>query len=375
MIKVATVVGTRPEVIKLSRTIAALDRYCKQVLVHTGQNYDYELNQVFFDELGIRKPDFFLDAAGGTACSTIANVLLKSEPLLKEIQPDAVLVLGDTNSAFAALVAKKLRIPVFHMEAGNRSYDERVPEEVNRRVIDHLSDVNLVYTENARRCLAAEGLPSDRVIKTGSPMREVLVHHAKQIDESVILSSLNLQPQNYFVVSAHREENVDDPANLRLLAESLTALGEAFQMPLVFSVHPRTRQRIESTKDISLPTSVIFSKPLGFLDYVKLQKSAFCVVSDSGTVTEESAILSFPAITIRNAHERPEGMDVGTLIMSGLTPRDVVNAVRVVTRQAFEERISIQSPDDYQSSMVSAQVVRLMLSYTGFVNRVVWRKP
>ena len=374
MPRVVTIVGTRPEIIKLSRVIPALDQHTEHVLVHTGHNYDYELNQVFFDQLGIRKPDHFLQAAGRTATETIANVLLKIEPLLERISPDAVLILGDTNSAISALAAKKRRIPIFHMEAGNRSFDERVPEEANRRMVDHLSDINLVYTEHARRYLLAEGLPADRIIKTGSPMREILDHHSAAIEASNVLVTLGLTPQKYLVVSAHREENVDDLENLRHLVESIRMICATFNFPVFFSVHPRTHRRLEEAGNLKLPPQVIYSKPLGFFDYIKLQQSALCVISDSGTITEESSILGFPAVTIRNAHERPEGMDVGSLIMSGLKPSDVLGAIRTVTKQHFQEQIRLSAPIDYASSTVSAQVVRIVLSYIGFVNRVVWRK-
>ena len=374
MPRVMTIVGTRPEIIKLSRVIPALDNHTEHVLVHTGQNYDYELNQVFFDQLGIRTPDYFLEAAGKNAIETIANVLLKIDPLLEQLSPDAVLILGDTNSSLVAIAAKKRKIPIFHMEAGNRSFDERVPEEVNRRIVDHVSDINLVYTEHARRYLLAEGLAPDRVIKTGSPMREVLSHWAKEIESSAILSSLGFEAQKYFVVSAHREENVDDPRNLKLLVESLRLLCATYNMPILFSVHPRTHRRLEEAGTHALPPLVIFSKPLGFFDYIRLQQSALCVISDSGTITEEASILEFPAVTIRNAHERPEGMDVGTLVMCGLEPADVLVAVRTVTRQHFEEKVRVSPPTDYQNTNVSSQIVRLIISYTGFVQRVVWRK-
>jgi len=374
MPKVITVVGTRPEIIKLSRVIAALDESVEHILVHTGQNYDYELNQVFFEELGIRKPDYFLEAAGTNAIETIANVLLKIDPLLATLAPDALLILGDTNSALCALAAKKRKIPVFHMEAGNRSFDERVPEEVNRRVIDHVSDINLVYTEHARRYLLAEGFAPDRIIKTGSTMREVLNHFAAKIQASSALNTLGLLPHKYLVVSAHREENVDDPQNLCLLVETLNTLASRFDMPVLFSVHPRTHRRLQEAGSPTLSERVVYSKPLGFFDYVKLQASAFCVISDSGTITEESSLLHFPAVTIRNAHERPEGMDVGAVVMCGLVPADVCAAVQTVARQHFDQGLRMQQVADYQAPNVSAHVVRLILSYIGFVKRVVWRQ-
>jgi UDP-N-acetylglucosamine 2-epimerase (non-hydrolysing) len=371
--KVATIVGTRPELIKLSRVIAELDRAVDHVLVHTGQNYDYELNEVFFRDLGIRRPDHFLDVAGATLGETIGNVIARSYALLRGVQPNALLLLGDTNSCLSAIAAKRLQIPIFHMEAGNRCFDDRVPEEVNRRIVDHTSDVNLVYTEHARRYLLAEGLRPETVIKTGSPMREILSHYRSGIESSDALARLGLEPERYFVVSAHREENVDSEANLRDLLDTLRALASKFELPIIFSTHPRTRKRLQETGADLNGTAVRFLKPLGFFDYVKLQTSAFCVLSDSGTITEEAAILGFPAVTIRQTHERPEGMDVGTLIMCGLKSERVLAAVTVVRTQ-HESGRRFQPPPDYDADDVSAKSIRIILSYTDYVNRRVWSK-
>jgi UDP-N-acetylglucosamine 2-epimerase (non-hydrolysing) len=371
--KVATIVGTRPELIKLSCVIRELDRSVQHVLVHTGQNYDYELNEIFFGELGIRRPDHFLDVAGSTLGETIGNVIARSFAVLEKGRPDAVLVLGDTNSCLAVIAAKRLRIPIFHMEAGNRCFDERVPEEVNRRIVDHTSDINLVYTEHARRYLLAEGVRPETVIKTGSPMREVLEAHRAQIDAADVLAQLGLQPSGYFVVSAHREENVDAEANLLALVDTLKAVYARYRLPLVFSTHPRTMKRMEAASVSFDGSDVRIMKPLGFFDYVKLQSQAFCTLSDSGTITEEASVLGFPAITIRQAHERPEGMDVGTLIMPGLQAPRVLEAIEVVRRHCDEGRRFRPAPD-YEANDVSAKVVRIILSYTDYVNRTVWMK-
>jgi len=370
VLKVLTLVGTRPELIKLSLVIAELDRHVQHVLVHSGQNYDFELNGVFFCDLAIRKPDHFLEAAGATAAETIARVIERFDKVLAEVQPDAMLVLGDTNSCLGVIAAKRRKIPIFHMEAGNRCFDFRVPEEINRRIVDHVSDINLVYTEHARRYLLAEGMRADMVIKTGSPMREVLSTFSQSISRSDVLDRLGLAPGEFFIVSAHREENVDVPERLQALIDTLVALASTFGKRVLFSAHPRTRARIESF-GISVPASVEFLMPLGFFDYVKLQTDAFCTVSDSGTITEESAILGFPAITVREAHERPEGMDEGTLIMSSLQADRVIEAVKVVTTQA---RGVLRAPVDYDAANVSKKVVRLILSYTDFVRRTVWRQ-
>lgn len=376
-LKVVTIVGTRPEIIKLSRVIAALDRHTEHVLVHSGQNYDYELNGIFFEQLEIRRPDHFLEAVGETAAETIGAVIAKSDKLLRELKPDAVLFYGDTNTCLAVVSAKRLKIPVFHMEAGNRCFDQRVPEEINRRIVDHLSDINMTLTEHARRYLIAEGLRPETIIKTGSSMREVLSYYAPGIDASKVLADLDLEPRNYFVVSAHREENVDVPANLQAMLASIQALAETYGKQVIVSTHPRTRKQLESY-DLTAFPSVRFLKPLGFLDYVHLQQHAFCVVSDSGTLTEESSLLGFPAVMIRESHERPEGMDVATLVMSGLQPERVLDSVRVVTQHAAEAAAAdLREPvvvADYDVANVSNKVVRLILSYTQFINRTVWSK-
>lgn len=370
--KVMTIVGTRPEVIKLSRVIAELDRQVRHVLVHTGQNYDYELNEVFFRELEIRRPDHFLEAAGATAAETIGNVIARTDPLLAQERPDALLLLGDTNSCLSAIPAKRRQIPIFHMEAGNRCFDDRVPEEINRRIVDHVSDINLPYTEHARRYLLREGLQPETVIKTGSPMKEVLGYYRSGIEASKALEIHNLQPGSYFLVSAHREENVDDQGNFKDFLESLDTLVEEYRAPVIVSTHPRTRKRLASL-DATVRPGVEFLKPLGFLDYVRLQLSAKCVISDSGTVSEESSLLGFPAVTIRQSHERPEGMDEGTLVMCGLKPARVKEAVRTVLAQhAAGHRCRVVP--DYDVDDVSIKIVRIILSYTEYVNRTVWFK-
>ena len=371
--KVMTIVGTRPEIIKLSRVIAELDRHTNHVLVHTGQNYDYELNQVFFEELAIRKPDHFLNAAGKTPAQTIGAVIAKADAVMAREAPGALLILGDTNSCLAVIAAKRRRIPVFHMEAGNRSFDERVPEEINRRIVDHISDINLPYTEHARRYLLAEGIRPETVIKTGSPMREVLGYYESGISASTVLKRLKLVPHDYFVISAHREENIDNPANLSALLASLETLIKHFGKRVIVSTHPRTRKKLAANRKSKLPTGVEFLKPLGFFDYVNLQTNAYCVLSDSGTLTEESAILSFPAVMIRQAHERPEGMDQGTVIMSGLTPAQVMEAVKVSVAQYADNPKPFAPPPDYDAGNVSQKVLRVILSYTDYVNRTVWR--
>ena len=374
MLKVMTIVGTRPELIKMSRVIAEFDKHTKHVLVHTGQNFDYELNQVFFEDLGIRKPDYFLEAVGSNAAQTIARVIEKADEVFEKEQPDALLLYGDTNSCLSVISAKRRKIPVFHMEAGNRCFDQRVPEELNRKVLDHLSDINMVLTEHARRYLLAEGIPADRIIKTGSHMQEVLEHYMPKISSSNVLGRLNLQPQSYFLLSAHREENVDSPENLQDLLDTLQALVKQYNMPVVVSTHPRTRQRLEKLGVTGLDPRIQFLKPFGFFDYVKLQMEAFCILSDSGTITEEASLLNLPAVTIRNAHERPEGMDEGTLIMSGLKAERVLNAVGVVTYQHNKAERPFRVVPDYEGGLVSKKVLRAVLSYTDFVNRVVWSK-
>lgn len=364
--KVMTIVGTRPEIIKLACVIPELDKYTEHILVHTGQNYDYELNEIFFDSMGIRKPDIFMEAAGKDAAETIGNVIIKSDELFKKHKPDAVLLYGDTNSCLAVISAKRNRIPVFHMEAGNRCFDQRVPEELNRKVVDHLSDINMTLTEHARRYLVAEGIPAETVIKVGSSMKEVLAHNAQSIDDSDVLDKLGLNQKGYFVLSAHREENVDSEQNFTDLVESIHAIGDTYKFPIIFTVHPRTQKLIDS-KGIKLHELVRPMKPLSFADYIKLQQNAFCVISDSGTITEESSLLGFPAITVRQAHERPEGMDEGTLIMTGLSKDTVLDSIKVVTAA----RMPIVK--DYDVDNVSQKVVRIIMSYTGYVNRTVWK--
>ena len=374
MLKVMTIVGTRPELIKMSRVIAELDRHTQHLLVHTGQNYDYELNQVFFEDLGLRKPDYFLEAAGVNAAQTIAQVVAKSDELFEKEKPDAVMLYGDTNSCLAILSAKRRKIPVFHMEAGNRCFDQRVPEELNRKVLDHLSDINMVLTEHARRYLLAEGIRPETIIKTGSHMREVLDHYMPKILESDVLARLGLREREYFIVSAHREENVDSPEMLRDLIDSLNALVETYGFPVIVSTHPRTRKRLDDMVDVRLDERILFSKPFGFHDYIYLQMKACCVLSDSGTITEEASLLNLPAVTIRNAHERPEGMDVGTLIMSGLKRERVLAAVKTVVTQ-FQNGVRPVLPvADYENPHVSTQVVRVLLSYVDYINRTVWSK-
>ena len=374
MLKVMTIVGTRPELIKMSRVIAEFDEYTNHILVHTGQNFDYELNQVFFDNLDIRKPDYFLGAVGNNAAQTIARVIEKADEVLEKEQPDALMLYGDTNSCLSVIAAKRRKIPVFHMEAGNRCFDQRVPEELNRKVLDHLSDINMVLTEHARRYLLAEGIPADRIIKTGSHMQEVLEHYMPKITTSDVLSRLNLQSQRYFLLSAHREENVDSPENLQDLLDTMQALVKQYEMPVIVSTHPRTRQRLEKLGIDGLDPRIQFLKPFGFFDYIKLQMEAFCVLSDSGTITEEASLLNLPAVTIRNAHERPEGMDEGVLIMSGLKAERVLDTVRIVTQQHNGEVRQFKIVPDYEGGLVSKKVLRVVQSYTDFVNRVVWGK-
>lgn len=374
MLKVMTLVGTRPELIKMSRVIAELDRQVEHVLVHSGQNYDFELNQVFFDDLEIRKPDHFLGAAGENAAQTIAEVIAKADEVFEREKPDALMLYGDTNTCLAVIPAKRRKIPVFHMEAGNRCFDQRVPEELNRKVLDHLSDINMVLTEHARRYLIAEGIRPETIIKTGSHMEEVLNYYMPRIEASDVLLREGLENGKFFIVSAHREENVDTPDNLRDLLDTLRALADAYGFPLIVSTHPRTRKRLEALGESLDHPLIRLSKPFGLLDYIKLQMSAFCVLSDSGTITEEASLLNLPAVTLRNAHERPEGMDEGTLIMSGLKREAVLDAVKVITSQHDSARRTIPVVPDYQAGPVSKQVVRVVLSYTDYVNRTVWRK-
>lgn len=374
MLRVMTIVGTRPELIKMSRVIAEFDRHTRHILVHTGQNYDFELNGIFFEDLGIRKPDYFLEAVGENAAQTIARVIEKSDAVLEKESPDAVMLYGDTNSCLAIIAAKRRKIPVFHMEAGNRCFDQRVPEELNRKLIDHLSDINLVLTEHARRYLIAEGIRPETIIKTGSHMREVLDCYMPKIRTSSVLQRLGLTTGKFFLVSAHREENVDVPENLLSIAGTLIALAERYQFPVIVSMHPRTSKRLDALELGNISPLIRFLKPFGFCDYVKLQMEALCILSDSGTITEEASLLNLPAITIRNAHERPEGMDVGTLIMSGLNKERVLDAVEVVIEQHDRTRRVLNPVPDYEAGPVSKQVLRVVLSYVDYVNRTVWSK-
>lgn len=373
MLKVMTIVGTRPEIIRLSATMAALDQHCEHVLVHTGQNYDYELNGIFFEQLGVKKPDHFLEAAGATAAETIGAVIARADAAMATVKPDCVLILGDTNSALAAIAAKRRKIPIFHMEAGNRCFDFRVPEEINRRIVDHIADINLTYSAIAREYLLREGLPPDQVIVTGSPMREVLERYAAGIAASPALRDLGLERERYFLVSAHREENVDDPARLRRLFEIFDALAERYGFPIVVSTHPRTAKRIEAGEIVANPL-VRLLKPFGFLDYVHLQTHAKAVLSDSGTITEESSILNFPALNIRDVHERPEGFEEAAVMLVGMSAARVMDALAVLETQprAPDERL-LRMVRDYAPSNVSAKVLRILLSYTDWVRRRVWR--
>jgi UDP-N-acetylglucosamine 2-epimerase len=371
--KVMTLVGTRPEIIKLSCVIPELDRATQHVLVHTGQNYDYELNEIFFEGLGLRKPDHFLNAAGATAAQTIANVIAKSDEVMTKERPDAFLLLGDTNSCLAVISAKRQKIPIFHMEAGNRCFDERVPEEVNRRIVDHVSDINMVYTEHARRYLLAEGIRAETILKTGSPMKQVLARNAAAIEGSSVLQTLGLERGKYFTVSSHREENVDYERRFSELLEALAALRAQYKVPVVVSTHPRTRKRLEALGGRA-PADIRFLAPLGFADYVKLQMCAMCVVSDSGTLTEEASILGFAGVMIREAHERPEGMDEGTVIMAGTSPQRILEAVRVATERFTRSGRTWRIAPDYDVDDVASKVVNAILGYTDYVNRTVWHK-
>lgn len=372
-LKVMTIVGTRPEIIRLSRTIAKLDQYCEHVLVHTGQNYDYELNQIFFDDLGIRAPDIFLECAGATAAETMAQVIAKSDAVLAEQKPEAVLILGDTNSAMAAISAKRRKIPIFHMEAGNRCFDLRVPEEINRKIVDHISDVNLPYSDIAREYLLREGLKPDLIVKTGSPMDEILNFYSDKIHASDVLTRLALKPEQYFLVSVHREENVDSDVNVHKYVEVLDTLAERYQLSIIVSTHPRTRKKIDALK-LQFHPLVQLLKPLGFSDYVKLQLDAKVVLSDSGTITEESSIMNFPALNIRDAQERPEGFEEGAVMFTGMNIERVLQAITVLEQQGRGNKRSINVVKDYVAPNVSEKVVRTIISYTDYVNNVVWRK-
>ncbi|MEZ8103076.1 non-hydrolyzing UDP-N-acetylglucosamine 2-epimerase [Vibrio bivalvicida] len=371
--KVMSVVGTRPEIIRLSRVLAKLDEHCEHILVHTGQNYDFELNEVFFNDLGVRKPDYFLNAAGKNAAETIGQVIIKVDEVLEKVQPEAMLVLGDTNSCISALPAKRRKIPIFHMEAGNRCFDQRVPEETNRRIVDHTADINLTYSTIARDYLLAEGLPADRVIKTGSPMFEVLNYYMDQIDSSDVLQRLELEQGEYFVVSLHREENVDSPKQLAKLAETLNTVAERYNLPLIVSTHPRTRNRIEA-QGLVFHHNIQLLKPMGFHDYNHLQKNAKAVLSDSGTINEESSIMNFPALNMREAHERPEGMEEASVMMVGLGVERVMQALQILESQTIGEERLLRQVYDYSMPNVSDKVVRIIHSYTDYVKRVVWKE-
>ncbi len=372
VLKVMTIVGTRPEIIKLSRVIAELDRHSEHILVHTGQNYDYELNQIFFDEMEIRKPDYFLDAAGDNPAKSIANVISKSDELFERIRPDALLIYGDTNSCLCVIPAKRRKIPVFHMEAGNRCFDERVPEEVNRKIVDHLSDINMPLTEHARRYLVAEGIKPETVIKTGSCMKEVFGYYASKIDTSAVLEKNGLEKNRYFIVSIHREENLDLKESFENLPVMLNAVAAEYKMPIIFSTHPRTMKKLEQLEADTLSENIKICKPFGFFDYVKLQKEAFCVLSDSGTIAEESSLLGINAVTLRLAHERPEGMDAGVLIMSDMDAKSVLDAIKVSV--SIDKADAKNIPDDYNVDNVSSKVLKIIYSYTNYINRTVWKK-
>ncbi|MGR5000263.1 MULTISPECIES: non-hydrolyzing UDP-N-acetylglucosamine 2-epimerase [Vibrio] len=372
-LKVMSVVGTRPEIIRLSRVLAKLDEHCEHILVHTGQNYDYELNEVFFNDLGVRKPDYFLNAAGKNAAETIGQVIIKVDQVLEEVQPSAMLVLGDTNSCISAIPAKRRKIPIFHMEAGNRCFDQRVPEETNRKIVDHTADINLTYSTIARDYLIAEGIPADRIIKTGSPMFEVLNYYMHQIDSSNVLSRLGLEKGQFFVVSAHREENVDSPKQLGKLAETLNKVAEKYDLPVIVSTHPRTRNRIEA-QGVEFHPNIQLLKPLGFHDYNNLQKNAKAVLSDSGTINEESSIMNFPALNLREAHERPEGMEEAFVMMVGLEAERVLQGLAILESQPVGQERLLREVYDYSMPNVSDKVVRIVHSYTDYVKRVVWRE-
>lgn len=374
-LKVLTVVGTRPEIIRLSRVLSALDasEAIEHIIVHTGQNYDYELNQIFFEDLGLRRPDYFLEAAGKTATETVGNILIKIDPLLEELKPDAFLVLGDTNSCLCAIPAKKRQIPIFHMEAGNRCFDQRVPEETNRKIVDHTADINLTYSDIAREYLLREGLPADRIIKTGSPMFEVLHHYLPQIEKSDVLTRLNIEEGKYFVVSSHREENINSEKNFKGLIQSLNAIAEKFKLPIIVSTHPRTRNMIDKM-NVEVRPEIQFLKPLGFHDYNALQMRSFAVLSDSGTISEESSILNFRALNIREAHERPEAMEEASVMMVGLSPERIMQGLAQLQQQKIGNERNFRPVADYSMPNVSEKMVRIILSYTDYINRVVWSK-
>lgn len=372
-LKVMTVVGTRPEIIRLSRVISKLENYCHHILVHTGQNYDYELNEIFFKDLELEKPHYFLEAAGTNAAETIGKVIIETDRILAIEQPEALLILGDTNSCLASIPAKRRKIPIFHMEAGNRCFDQRVPEEINRKIVDHTADINLPYSTIAREYLLKEGIPADRVVKTGSPMNEVLKYYGPGIESSKIIQRLDLQAGNYFVFSSHREENVDCSENLEKIAAILNALAEGYEIPIVVSLHPRTRNRLQQVS-LQFSPLVRFEKPFGFNDYINLQKHSKAVLSDSGTITEESSILNFPALNLREAHERPEGMEEASVMMTGLELERVLQSLDVLIHQFRECSTMFKRAEDYAANNVSDKVVRIIHSYTGYVNRTVWRR-
>ncbi len=372
--KMMTIVGTRPEIIKLSRVMSEIEKHHTNILVHTGQNYDYELNEIFFKELGLRKPDYFLNAAGKTPAETIGNVIAKSDTIMEREQPEAVLLYGDTNSCLSVISAKRRKIPVFHMEAGNRCFDQRVPEELNRKIVDHLSDINMALTEHARRYLIAEGIRPETIIKTGSPIKEVLNFYMSSILKSPVLEKMKLAAGEYFVVSAHREENIDCEQNFNDLLGALNKVVKAFKKKIIVSTHPRTRRKLAGLARRHFDPRVSFLKPLGFFDYNKLQMNAACVISDSGSITEESSVLNFPAVTIRQAHERPEGMDEGTLIMCGLKAGDIIDAIKTVCSQHSKANRQFKIIPDYDVDNVSKKVVRIIMSYTNYINRTVWYK-
>ena len=372
-IKVMTIVGTRPEIIRLSRVLSKLDEYTGHTLVHTGQNYDYELNEIFFKELDIKKPDYFLDAAGENVATTIGNIISKIDPILEEVNPDAILVLGDTNSCLSVIPAKRRHIPIFHMEAGNRCFDQRVPEETNRKIVDHISDINLTYSDIAREYLLREGLPPDQIVKTGSPMFEVLQHFKGGIESSSILDQLHLEKNGFFLVSVHREENIEPSSQFNNFVNILNELPNQYDKDIIVSTHPRTRRRIEN-EDVTFNDSVRLLKPLGFIDYINLQKNAFIVLSDSGTISEESSILSFPALNLREAHERPEAMEEASVIMTGLDYTRVLQGVELLIKQEYSNDCVIKLVNDYSMPNVSDKVVRIILSYTDYINRKIWRK-
>ncbi len=374
MFKIMTIVGTRPELIKMSRVISEFDEHSNHILVHTGQNYDYELNQVFFEDLSIRKPDYFLNCNDKSPSETISNVIKFSDQVIKKENPDAILLYGDTNSCLSVISAKRNMVPIFHMEAGNRCFDERVPEEINRKIVDHLSDVNLVLTEHARRYLIREGIAQEKIFKTGSHMPEVLNFYQPKIKKSTILNKLNLKKEEYFLVSFHREENIDKDINLKEIVETLHSIYEQYKLPIIVSTHPRTKKRLKDLDLENIHENVNFIKAFGFFDYINLQINSKLVISDSGTITEEASILNLPAVTIRNTHERPEGMDNGTLIMTGLSKNDVLNSIKVTLKQHDKSLRKFPLVEDYNVKMVSGKILRIVLSYIDYINRTVWKK-